>query len=254
MTLRACLILAAALIGAFGAQPAQAHQSVRLTATLTPERLGQETTLGFGFQIRGPAGHVPSPVVAVDLSYPSDLGIAVSGLGLETCTLSSLEARGLNGCSANSRMGRGDATVEIPIGPSIVREQAGVAIVRAPTSHGRFSFIFYADGTGPVQAQLELPALLLTAREPFGGRVDIRLPLVPSLPEAPDVALVHLQSTIGPADLTYYERVRGRTVTYHPRGIQLPKSCPRGGFPFAATFAFLDGSRSVAHTSVPCPR
>jgi hypothetical protein len=191
--------------------------------------------------------------VAFDLRYPSNLGIGVSGLGLETCRLSALEKLGLSACPPDSRMGSGKATVEIAVGPSIVRETVGIAIVRAPVNNGRFALVFYADGKGPVEAQISLPALLLEAANPFGGRVDIRLPLVPSLPESPDVAVVHLQATIGPGHLIYYERVHGRTVAYHPRGIQLPKSCPKGGFPFAATFAFLDGARRTAHTTVPCP-
>jgi hypothetical protein len=251
--LRTTAVLLVALICACSPAMAQARQSVRLTATLTPERLGYETTLGFSFRIIAPRHHVPSPLVAFDLRYPSNLGIGVSGLGLETCQLSALEKRGLNACPADSRMGTGNATVEIAVGPDIVRETVGIAIVRAPVKNGRFALVFYANGRGPVEAQISLPALLLAAANPFGGKVDIRLPLVPSLPESPDVALVHLQATIGPGHLIYYERVHGRTVAYHPRGIQLPKSCPRGGFPFAATFAFLDGARSTAHTSVPCP-
>jgi hypothetical protein len=253
--LRICGVLVATLSLICAATPvaAQARQTVTLAATLTPEILGQGTTLGFGFEIKAPHGHVPSPVETVDLSYPNDLGIALSGLGLETCRPATLEARGLKGCPADSLMGSGEATVAIPVGPTVVREQAGITIVRAPVRDGRFALIFYAEGTSPVEAQLQFPALLLTAREPFGGRVDIRLPLVPSLPEAPDVAMTRLQSTLGPEHLTYYERAHGHTISYHPRGIRLPKACPRGGFPFAAKFTFQDGTHSIAHTVVPCP-
>jgi hypothetical protein len=252
-TLRIVAIVAVALICSCSATAAQARQSVRLTATLRPERLGYGTTLGFGFRVIAPPHHVPSPLVAFDLRYPSNLGIGLSGLGLETCPLSVLEKHGLSSCPADSRMGSGNASVEIAVGPDIVRETASVTLVRAPVKDGRFALIFYADGISPVEAQISLPALLLAASNPFGGTVDIQLPLVPSLPESPDVALVHLQAAIGPGHLIYHERVHGRTVSYRPRGIQLPKSCPRGGFPFAATFAFLDGTRSTARTSVPCP-
>ncbi len=52
-----------ALLGCIGwvcwawlpAAAAQAAQSVKLTATLTPEHLGQGTTIGFSFQIEAPA-------------------------------------------------------------------------------------------------------------------------------------------------------------------------------------------------------
>jgi hypothetical protein len=233
---------------------AQAKQTVKLTATLTPEHLGEGTTVGFNFRVVSPPGHVPSPAVVVDLRYPNDLGIALSGLGIETCRLAALEVFGLAACPADSRMGSGNATMEIQLGPEIVRERADIAVLRAPVKEGRFALIFYANGASPVEAQLALPAFLLTATEPFGGRVDIHVPLVPSLPESPDIALTHLQWTLGPGDLTYYERLHGQTISYVPRGIQLPKSCPRGGFPFAATFAFLDGAHTTARTSVPCPK
>jgi hypothetical protein len=251
--LRALAVLGVAFVCAGPPDMAQARQSVRLKATFRPEILGHGTTLGFDFRILAPHGHVPSPVIAIALRYPNDLGIELSGLGLDTCRQSTLDAFGLGACPPNSRMGSGAATVEIPVGPEIVRETAGVTIVRAPVKNGRFALIFYADGTSPVLAQLSLPALLLQAASPFGGKVDIHLPLVPSLPESPNIALVHLRSTIGPAHLTYYDRVHGRRIAYRPRGIQLPKSCPRGGFPFAATFAFFNGRRSTARTTVPCP-
>jgi hypothetical protein len=79
------------------------------------------------------------------------------------------------------------------------------------------------------------------------------LPLVPSVPEAPDAALVKLTTTIGPSHITYYEYRKGRTIPYHPRGIRLPSSCPRGGFRFAANFTFNDGSHASAAAQVACP-
>jgi len=60
--------------------------------------------------------------------------------------------------------------------------------------------------------------------------------------------------TLGPLGLTYYEDIHGKRVGYKPRGILLPRRCPRGGFAFSASFAFLDGSHTAALTSVPCLR
>lgn len=251
--LRSVALIGAALLCTWLPATAQARQSVRLRATLSPEVLGHDTSLGFDFRIRTPRGHVPSPVQGIALRYPNNIGIGLSGLGLDTCLQTSLEAFGLRACPPNSFMGSGSATVEIPVGPTIVHETTKLTVVRAPVSQGRFALIFYANGTSPVQAQIALPAFLLEANSPFGGKVDIHLPLVPSLPESPDVALVHLHATIGPEHLTYYERVHGRTIAFHPRGIRLPKSCPAGGFPFAATFAFADGTHRSAHASTPCP-
>jgi len=232
---------------------AHATQSVRLQATLTPERLGHGTTIGFGFQIATPAKQVPPPLTGVEVSYPVELGFALSELGLAMCSAETLEVSGPEGCPANSLMGLGTALVEIPVGPEILYETVHVTIVRTTERSGHLALLIYADGETPVSAQIVFPGLVSPAAPPFGGRLDMSIPLVPSLPGAPDVAVVQFRSTLGPLHLRYHEHIHGRVVQYEPKGIPLPNRCPRGGFRFAASFAFQDGSRSNAHTIVPCP-
>jgi hypothetical protein len=233
---------------------AAAAESVSLQATLTPEHLGQGTTIGFDLQITAPAGQIPAPLTGVDVRYPNNLGIALSGLGLETCTEATLQVLGAAGCPVDSIMGHGTALANVPIGREGVTESASITALRAPDREGHLALFFYTESIAPVLAQLVLPGLLLAAKAPFGGLINVNVPLVPTVPEGPDVSVVQLAATLGPEHLTYTEKVHGRTVTYVPKGILLPDSCPRGGFPFAATLAFLDGSRTSAHTAVPCPR
>ena len=151
-------------------------------------------------------------------------------------------------------MGQGSALTEIQIGPEIERETAEVAIIRAPSQNGQFALLFYADGMTPVSAQVTFPGLLLPGPGPNDETIHIDVPLVPSLPEAPDVAVIRLHATIGPRGLTYYERIGGKLVSYHPKGVLLPDTCPRGGFPFTAILGFLDGTHASADTAVPCPK
>lgn len=250
---RVLVIALSALLCACSPSVSHASQSAMLQASLTPEHLGQETTFGFAFEIEAPRGQAPSPLVSVGLSYPKDLGVTISELGLATCTVAELQAHGLRVCPGNSRMGRGSATVEIPIGPMILSETAHIDVVRAPQQEGHMAVIFNIEGTSPVGAEIAIPSVLLSAQEPFGGVMSIQLPTVPSLPEAPDVAVVDLQAFIGPSHLIYHERVHGRTIAFRPHGIKMPRHCPRQGFPFAATFAFMDGTRTAARTVVPCP-
>jgi len=231
----------------------RAAQSVTLHATLTPERLGEGTTIGFGFQIAAPDGRVPPPLTGVEVSYPVELGFALSELGLARCSRGTIEAAGPEGCPPNSLMGYGTALAEIPVGPEILRETAHVTIVRTTEQSGHLALLIYADGETPVSAQIVFPGLVFPAAPPFGGRLEMSIPLVPSLPEAPDVAVVQFRSTLGPLHLRYHERVHGRVVQYEPKGIPLPNRCPRGGFRFAASFSFQDGSHSNAATVVPCP-
>jgi hypothetical protein len=243
-------ILACALLPA----TAQAQESVRLSTTLTPDRLGAATTIGFGFHITAPGAEAPPALTEINLRYPGNLGIALSGLGFATCTTITLETFGVQRCPADSFMGHGTAVGEIAIGPDIIRETAQVTIVRGPTQEGHLAMLIYANASTPVNAQLTFPALVLPAPAPFGGRIAVDVPLVPTLPGSPDVAVVSLQSTLGPQGLTYYERVGSRTIAYHPTGILLPDRCPHGGFPFAAEFSFQDGSHATAHSTVPCPK
>jgi hypothetical protein len=232
---------------------ASASESVRLTATLAPERLGHSTTVGFRFEIASPTGRVPPPLVGVEIRYPGNLGFALSGLGLAICEPGTLAVLGPKGCPANSRMGFGRASAQMEVGDSIVPEAAEVAIVRGPTRDGHLALLFYVDGSEPVSAQIVIPGLLLPASLPFGGAVALDVPLVPSWPEGPYVSIVRLLTTLGPEHLTYYEHIKGKAVPYNPQGVLLPKVCPRGGFQFAGRFLFADGAKASSRTAVPCP-
>jgi hypothetical protein len=233
---------------------AQATPSATLSAAFTPDRLAQRTTLSFGFRISAGAGVLPPAMTEADLSYPGDLGIALSGLGLATCTEATLQALGPGSCPANSIMGYGEALTEIALGPNIVGETSPLTILRAPDREGHIGLLFYATGTAPIEARAVFAGALLPAPPPFGGTVSIAVPPTPSLPGAPDVALVQLHATLGPSGVTYFEEAAHQTLAYRPTGILLPNSCPRGGFPFAAELSFVDGSRASAHAAVPCPR
>ena len=233
--------------------PAAAYTAplATLHVALTPERLGQATSMAIGLDIATPTDGAPPALTEVELLEP-DIGITVSGLGLSTCSRARLEALGPQGCPPDSWMGRGSALAEIPVGPTLLHETANVAVVRAPEADGHLALLFYASGEAPAIAQVIFSGLLLPA--PDSERVQIELPLVPSFPGAPDVAFVKLRVTLGPDGLIYYERVRGKVVRYRPQGILLPDRCPRGGFPFAASLTFVDGSHVSTATTVPCPK
>lgn len=233
---------------------ASAAQSVRVQATFTPEHLGQDTTIGFGFQIAAPAHEVPPALTGVEISYPVELGFAASELGLATCSPRALETDGPEGCPANSVMGYGTATAEIQVGPEILHETARITIIRTTEQNGHLALLIYAESQTPVVTEIVFPGLVLNAPAPFGGRLEMSVPLVTSLPGTPDIAVVQFHSTLGPLHLRYHEHIHGRVINYEPKGIPLPNSCPRGGFAFSAKFRFMDGSRAAAHTVVPCPR
>jgi hypothetical protein len=229
------------------ASAASSAPKVHVTASFTPERLGAPTTATVGFQVAVPAGQIPAPLTALDFSYPANLGIATSDLGTAACDPAALEALGAAACPQNSIMGYGSVSVQVPLGSEVVPETAGIVLVAAPSHNGYVHLLVCATGLTPVAARIVMPTLL------EGGHLHIDVPLVPSLPDGSYVSVVRAQVMLG-GRLTYYELADGAAVAYHPKGVLLPKHCPRGGFRFAGTLSFLDGSRAEAGTTVTCPR
>jgi len=238
---------------------ATAAQTATLAVSFHPERLGAPTTISFGFRISSIPPASQMPLTNVSVLLPRELGFATSGLGLENCLLFRLEEWGPGGCPVDALMGRGTATAEIPIQGEMLAESARVEVFSAPVRDGRLALWVYAKARSPVSAELVFPATVVPAPPPYGEAIDTRVPLVPSVPGAPDVAVTRFHMALGttgsgPDRFVYYRSVRGRRVAYTPNGLLLPPSCPRGGFPFKAQFTFEDQSTATARTTVPCPR
>jgi len=223
-----------------------------LKASLSPLRPGGPTAVGTSLSITPAPGRAALGVTAVQLLYPAGLGFGASELGLEQCPPARLQARGPGACPHNSIVGYGSAVVEVPFGPRVVQEHAPITIFSQPLTHGFLGLLFAATGRSPVIADLSFGGFIVEAHAPFGGRLDTTLPLIPSVPKGPDVALVGLSTTIGPPSLVYRERAHGKVVAFHPKGMLLPRRCPRGGFRFAVRVMFSDGSSAGARTAVGC--
>jgi hypothetical protein len=249
------ILAAAALLSAVSRADAR-EASATLQVALVPERLGQGTTIKFGFALTGPHGtrELPPPVTALSLLYPRGFGFVTSGLGLASCTANELETHGPNGCPSRSLMGYGTATGAIEVGHEIIDEEALTAVYMAPFANGEIALLFDLEAYSPLSDDLIFDGRLLPARAPYGGSLTIAIPLIESFPGGPNVALRRLRSTIGPLGITYYSHIRGKFVPYHPNGIVLPHRCPPGGFPFAARFTFADGGLLTARAIVHCPR
>jgi hypothetical protein len=229
---------------------AEASQTVKLRVGFTPNHLGKSTTILVGFSIGTTSGRLPSPLTNFDLSLPRGMGFGTTTLGEQVCHPRQLEERGPPGCPPNSVMGRGEALVEVP---PVVKEEVSIEIFMGPATDHHTSLLFYADGKSPISAQLIFPGVLLANSGPFGAHLNTAIPVVPSVPEGPDVAVVRMQSGLGPRNLTYYRYLHGRRISYHPIGLAVPEKCPRGGFPFSAEFTFQDGTSASSSNTVPCP-
>jgi hypothetical protein len=184
---------------------------------------------------------------------PAGMNYTLTTLGLAICQPAVLQAQGVKGCPPNSHLGSGSALVEVPFGTGAGHEIPEVQAVVGPPNHGNMVVLFYADGQTPVFAQLVFQGEVLPDSGIFGSQLATTVPLIPSVPNGPDVSVVSVNATIGPSGLTYYKHVHGKLKSFHPLGIGVPERCPRGGFPFSALFVFQDGSQASASTTVPCP-
>jgi hypothetical protein len=257
MAKRGALAVAAAVVtcgltpGLALAQPAS--ERATLHASFSPDRLATPTTITFAFRLATATGVAPSPLTAMDLRMPAGMNYTSTTLGLAICRPAALIARGLAGCPANSRLGYGSASVEVPFGSGAGHEIPDIQALAGPSPNGNLVVLFYANGLYPVDAQLEFSGEVLPDSGRFGSQLAATVPLVASVPGGPDVSIVSVTSTIGPSHLTYYRHLHGRLVPFHPRGVSVPERCPHAGFPFAADFSFQDGGQTTAATTVACP-
>lgn len=251
--LAAPIVVAAALTCACS-PPAQAEvEQATLRASFSPDRLGASTTIGFGFHLQTAAGLAPPPLQSVVLHMPAGLNYTLTTLGLSICQPAVLQAHGPAGCPPNSRVGSGSALVEVPFGTGSGHEIPEIQAVVGPSHDGNMVVLFYANGQTPVFAQLVFSGEVLPDSGVFGSQLATDVPQIPSVPNGPDVSIVEVSSTIGPAGLTYYKHVHGRLTPFKPLGVGVPEHCPKRGFPFTASFIFENGSTASASTTVPCP-
>lgn len=249
-------VAAALLVCSIVGTPAPAvavTEQATLHASFSPDRLETPTTIGFGFDVSTTEGLAPPPLTSVDLHMPAGMDFTQTTLGLAICNPASLQAHGLAGCSPNSRLGFGSASVEVPFGTGSGHELPELQALMGPPSNNNMVVLFYANGQTPVFAQLVFKGEVLPASGEFGSELATTVPPIPSVPNGPDVSILSVRATIGPNHLTYYKREHGRLVAFHPRGLAIPAHCPKGGFPFSADFTFQDGSTANASTAVPCP-
>lgn len=243
LTLAACVCIA---------EPAGAAQSAKLQISLDPDVAGQRTTIEISLRVKGPGGSPPAPMSSFNLRLPADMGIATTTLGQANCQPARLLEAGLDGCSANARIGFGNATAVVPVGSQSIHETASLNALMGPAVEDRLEVLFYVQALEPVSARMVLPGVLGEDIPPYGEQLDTSVPLVQTWPEGPDLAIETFTSTIGSLHLTYLRKVGDKTVSYKPHGVRIPRVCPAGGYPFAALLNFSDGTHATALYRVPC--
>jgi len=247
---RVAVLIGTLAFCASSAGAAHAAQSATLHVSLSPNRIGASTTISFSFRISASNHALPPALTLLDVRLPSGMGVDTSGLA--TCKRSALLAHGPRGCPSSSQVGSGSVLVEVPLGNVIRPETAALTVFNAPRQHAHTTLLFYAVGRLPIATQLIFQGVIVPG--PLGQLIEASIPVIPTLPEAPDAAIVAMSSTLGTRQLTYYRTIGSRLVRFMPRGATIPDICPAGGFPFSASFGFNDASATMAAATVACPR
>jgi hypothetical protein len=212
--------------------------------SLLPDRLGASTALTLAFRFSGGEEGVPAPLSGMVVRLPA--GLTINLRGVKTCAKSRLQSRGAAGCPAGSLVGRGHALMSVHAGSLAVPEEATVTAFRGPNRGSRPTLEIFGQGETPLDQSSISTAVLEPDSAPYGSKLTISIPPIPTLVLEPNASFESLSLTVG-------------GISHSPRAhaaagaILVPRSCPAGGFPFAASFTFADDSVTSASATVACP-
>jgi hypothetical protein len=237
-----CLLLAAV---------AWATNTLTVNESFTPDRLGASTNLSITAEFSSTTGVPPSPITRLTLYAPA--GVAIDARGAGTCSASKLTERGPSGCPANSRAGFGGGVGLLQLPKSVIRERYTLDFFFGPTEHRHLTLLAYASAVSPVAVELVVVAREVPAPKPYGLGFSVEVPPISALPGASLASVESAFATFGAANVAYYENVHGKRTLVHIRGMTVPKTCPRGGFPTEGIIAFADGASLTTNPTIPCP-
>jgi hypothetical protein len=238
----ACLLVAAV---------AWATNTLTVTEAFTPDKLGAPTNLSITAQFSSTTGGPPSPITKLTLYAPAGLG--VDAHGTNTCSEATLRLRGPQGCPANSRVGFGGGVGLVELPKQTIRERFTIDFFFAPREHGHLALLAYANAVAPVAVEITVIAKEVPAPKPYGLGFSVEIPPITTIPGATLASVESAFATFGSPDVAYYENVHGKRTLVHLKGVIVPKTCPRGGFPTEGTIDFADGSTLTVNPTIPCP-
>jgi hypothetical protein len=173
--------------------------------------------------------------------------------GTGTCTEQALLQIGPQACPSNSRAGFGGGEGAYKLGEEIVKESYTLDFFLSDNRPGHVGLLVFLKGSTPVSVEIVFPGKVIKGPKPYGLGFSLEVPLIKVLPEASDASATSAYVSLGAHNVAYYRNVHGKRKLFHVRGIILPRSCPRGGWPVASQFSFFDGSTVMAKRSIPCP-
>jgi hypothetical protein len=246
--LTACVCLA-------GAGNAWAGETVKVVhAAFTPNKLGSPTNVSGEATIMSTIpGEIPSPITGTTLEGPAGMTLELKGTG--TCTEAILLGpSGPEGCPKNSVAGFGGGMGALKLGTQIIEEPFTLDFFLGSNNPNHTVVLLYLNAVSPVSIQIVFTAVVEKEPPPYGLGFHFNIPLIPTLPGASDATALSVHISIGAPNVYYYTKVHGKRKRVHVKGLILPKTCPRGGFPAKTIINFQDGTTSENKITLPCPK
>jgi hypothetical protein len=237
------LVCAGASASPTPAQTSENSESARITAALSPNRLGAAARLNVDITYGKTESELPPPVRHALLRLPAALGIDIPSL--RSCSAAHLRAHGGRGCPPQSLIGSGQALTDALLGSQLLSEHVALSLFVGPLVNLEPTFEILAEALTPFRERVVIVGRVLPDDPPFGEDLSIALPPIRTLPLEPDASIVALSLSIGP---------RPGARSRQSNAVLVPARCPPGGFPFAIESGFADGGSSKTLTTAPCPR
>ncbi len=224
------------------AASAQAITSASIAATMHPNRPHARGAVTLSVVYSGGEFGLPSPVRGLTLRFPAGLGLDIPRLS--ACNVTELERIGPRACPSRSVIGSGNMLFAARTGSAIVEEKVTLRAFLGPPNNLEPTIAIFAEGSKPIGEEDVVTGRMSPDHIPFGERILMHIPPLPTLPQQPDASLLSLSLTIGS---THPHALAANAVV-------MPGRCPRGGFPFASESIYADGTHDRVLTTSPCPR
>jgi hypothetical protein len=246
-TSTALAVLGLAVLGLSAAASAAPTFTYKTTAYPIPGFPGTGDILGAGavLQIEGKIsgteyGGFPPPLTEV--KYYAPAGAELHPQGFATCAPSVIEKEGPGLCPKRSIAGpQGFGVGVVSFGDERVQEKASIQPFFAPGGNLQFFF----DGKTPVSLEILTTGHVVGASPPFGLEIFGEVPLIETVPGAPDASAEEGTIRVGAA-----YRQGKKMISY----VMVPKKCPKGGLPTRVELSFLGGATTEASYRMPCPK
>ena len=234
-----------ATVGVLALSPAAlAEEQVSISAKFNPDVLGAPTLVTGSAIFTNTLGRIPSPLSKVTIVGPAGVGLNLKGTA--TCSAAILEERGPEGCPARSVAGSGGGMGIFELAGEVIEEPFTMNLFVGNNKPGSIEVLLYVNAVSPVSVQLVFHAPVITEPKPYGLGFTFDVPPIKTLPEASNASVKNAHITLGATPAEQRQ--------FHVKGIIVPNTCPKGGFPVETIFGFEDGSTVDAKSTIACPK